>query len=273
MEGIAAGADVDVDAVWTANLLDELESLMNRTRVGHCSDIYAVSGNGYGASFAHGHNEDWPGIVKHYWFWTVLIPEAGADFQRCAGMTMPGTLVGWGATWNARGVYLTQNTLFPWKTTPGGLGSAFIQREAMCGEAGSRGLDAVVRALTAAPWSDGASVNLVDLRARRMANVEVHQGEHVTTEVTHAMGNFSHFNMYKTMLPLDQGPNALLRSSTHRQARVNAMPAPRCKKDIMAILSDTEDSEYPIFRDETLATLILDGDAGVLRVWCCGQSA
>mmetsp|Transcript_8929 Transcript_8929/g.23003 ORF Transcript_8929/g.23003 Transcript_8929/m.23003 type:complete len:198 (+) Transcript_8929:646-1239(+) len=169
-------------------------------------------------------------------------------------------------------MYLTQNTLFPYKSTAGGLASTFIQREAICGKAGSGGLDAVIHALTtsAGPWADGASVNIVDLKAKRMANVEVHQGQHAVTEVTEAMFNYSHFNMYKALQPGVVDP--LDTSTAHRQARVWALPAPHEKADIMRILSDRHDEAYPVFRDETLATLVLDGATGHLNAWCCGQS-
>ena len=45
------------------------------------------------------------------------------------------------------------------------------------------------------------------------------------------------------------------------------------KSDIRARLSDRADSEYPIFRNMTLHTLVLDGATGRLEGWCCGTAA
>ena len=56
LRGIADGANVTLDAVWTGILMIELENL-NSTSKDHCSDISAISKSGYRGGFAHGHNE------------------------------------------------------------------------------------------------------------------------------------------------------------------------------------------------------------------------
>lgn len=58
-------------------------------------------------------------------------------------------------------------------------------------------------------------------------------------------------------------------STLHRQARLDSLPPPRSVADVQARLSDTHDATWPIFRPMTLASLILDGASGALRVWCC----
>ena len=62
-------------------------------------------------------------------------------------------------------------------------------------------------------------------------------------------------------------------STVHRQARIDALPPARDADDIRGILSDHADPVLPIYRTMTLATLVLDGLTGKLRVWCCGTSA
>mmetsp|Transcript_40048 Transcript_40048/g.124702 ORF Transcript_40048/g.124702 Transcript_40048/m.124702 type:complete len:136 (-) Transcript_40048:90-497(-) len=106
-----------------------------------------------------------------------------------------------------------------------------------------------------------------------MANVETLCDEHAVQPVTQAMGNYSHFNMFKRLHPgtLDDPSHAA--STLHRQARVDALPAPRGYGDVVSVLSDTADAEYPVFREYTVGTFILDGASGVVRVWCCGQAA
>eukprot|EP00443_Scrippsiella_acuminata_P098762 CAMPEP_0115737310 /NCGR_PEP_ID=MMETSP0272-20121206/87747_1 /TAXON_ID=71861 /ORGANISM="Scrippsiella trochoidea, Strain CCMP3099" /LENGTH=291 /DNA_ID=CAMNT_0003181599 /DNA_START=79 /DNA_END=951 /DNA_ORIENTATION=- len=201
IKGIAEGSGLDLDSIWVLNLIEELESKMGlnplnppapKHREGHCSDIYAVSAQGYSGGFYHGHNEDWSGVVKDLWYLVELF---------------------------GHGIYMTQNTLFPRNSSVGGLGSVFMQREALCGKSGSRGVDAVVDAVTSHRWSDGGSVNIVDLRSRQMANIEIYEQDHVVTWVTAAMGNYSHFNNFKAYKPgVVDMPEP---SSVHRQARVD----------------------------------------------------
>ena len=289
IEGMAVGSRLPLDEMWAATLINELESLMTNgggqwppsdgslaspRRAGHCSDVYAVS---EGGGYAHGHNEDWPGPIWQFWYFVAYTAAPGAEFESCAGMVYPGGLVGWAGTWNAHGVYLTQNSLFPRKTLEGGLSSAFMQRNALCGTAtAGKGLDAIIGAMTAphagVGWSSGASVNLVSLHERRMANVEVHEARHSVHEVRmDGAANYSHFNMYKHLeVGVADGPE---NSTLHRQARVDALPPARSLADVKARLSDTADSAYPIFRDMTLTSLVLDGASGRLNVWCCHHSA
>ena len=153
------GAGLSVDYLWVATLINELEALMptpldEQRRPGHCSDIYAVPQGGTAHGIAHGHNEDWPGPIKNFWYF-LIVNSTASDGQpglsSCAGMMYPGGLVGWASTWNARGLFLTQNSLFPARSRPYGLASAFAQREAICGSNGAAtSLDEVVAALKAA---------------------------------------------------------------------------------------------------------------------------
>ena len=85
--------------------------------------------------------------------------------------------------------------------------------------------------------------------------------------------NYTHFNMYKHL----QGVAQIQEQSTlHRQARVDQLPAPADVADIKSRLGDASDAAYPIFREMTLASLVvhtLDGGAtGTLDVWCCHTS-
>lgn len=265
MRGIAEGAGIGLDKVWCLNLISSLEGLMGENRPGHCSDLYAVSAGGYQHGFGHGHNEDWSIIVKDLWYFVKYTALPGANFSSCAGMVYPGTLMGWTPAWNSHGMYQTQNSVFPKKSKSSGLSDVFIQRNAICGESGRHGIDGVLKALARKGWSVGASVNVVDLRARRMANVETHEDQHAMQEVTESMGNYSHFNMYKELMPgiLDE-PEL---STVHRQARVYALPALHSVEDIVARLSDTADADYPIFRNITIGTFVLDGNSGLFRTW------
>merc|ERR1712173_72785 len=109
--------------------------------------------------------------------------------------------------------------------------------------------------------------NLVDLKAERMANIEVWEDRRSVFEVSERMGNYTHFNMYKH-LELQNITDKIDASSVHRAAITDALPPPRTRADVMSILSDTTDPELPVFKNGTLATFILDGLTGQLDIWC-----
>jgi len=129
----------------------------------------------------------------------------------------------------------------------------------------------MVRALTVPGWSDGASMNIVDLRGRRMANVELWEDSSSVFEITDAIGNYTHFNEYKH-LTLEGGgsiddPRVFARDP--RQDQADTMAPPRSVADVKAVLSDSK-----IFRpDATLMTLVLDGSTGQLDVWSATPSS
>jgi hypothetical protein len=296
--GIAEGAGVAVDDAWVASLINELEALMpdkvRRQRQGtsapiggdgHCSDVYAVAEGGTARGIAHGHNEDWPGPIHDFWYWLSITRRIDGDgggsgggitrLASCAGLAYPGALIGWAPSWNDRGMYLTQNSLFPRNSKRGGLASSFVQREALCGAAGGDSLDAVVDALSPSRvggWAQAASVNIVDLNQKRMANVEIYEGRHAVYEVTKAPGaasNYSHFNHFKELGGVEE--DGKRKSSAHRQARLDELPPSRTVGDIARRLSDRADEAYPIFRNMTLTSILLNGDDGALHAWCCGH--
>jgi len=280
MQGIAAGAGVTMDQIWVANLINEIDARISQEvqdasfvlpwSMQHCSDEYGISGNGYEAGFAHGHNDDWSAEVGPYLYWLAISPspDANETISRCAGLAYPGTLVGWAPSWNDNGLFFTQNTLLPKRTRPGGLGAVFTQKRAICD---TDGIDQALASVTQPGWSSGASLNFVDLRNKRMANVEVWMDMNSVLEVTTEMGNYSHFNAYKHLctpsgFSID---NPLVGKADPRQNRSYVLPPVADTEDIRMRLSD------PLIyrRNKTLLTTILNGTTGMLDVWCCGVTA
>ena len=123
IRGIAYGANVSEDKVWCANLIPELESLMPptpATQVGHCTDIFSHNSNTNSSDISntnssttasaptvvHGHNEDWSESVKPLWYFVAYTAQPGADFESCAGVAYPGTLIGYAPAFGANQVYV-----------------------------------------------------------------------------------------------------------------------------------------------------------------------
>merc|ERR1719181_1392861 len=129
LRGMAEGAAVELDQVWAATMLSELEALMPRElrekyAFGHCSDIYAPE--------VLAHNEDWPGAIKQFWYFVAYHGNGSIPELRCAGMVYPGTILGWAGTWSDS-LFMTQNSLFAKQGRSRGLVAAFVQRRAVCG--------------------------------------------------------------------------------------------------------------------------------------------
>eukprot|EP00927_Polykrikos_kofoidii_P051530 TRINITY_DN45332_c0_g1_i1.p1 TRINITY_DN45332_c0_g1~~TRINITY_DN45332_c0_g1_i1.p1 ORF type:complete len:441 (+),score=38.31 TRINITY_DN45332_c0_g1_i1:87-1409(+) len=276
LRGIAEGANVSLDGIWVSNLLVELENLMHmdgriKTKE-HCSDIYAVAPDGFDKGFAHGHNEDWDMTVKKYWYFLAFDHDGSEasdklDFAGCAGVTYPGTLVGWVPTWNRHSMWLSANVLVPRHQRRGGLASSFIQRRAFCP---ARSLDEAIVGLTRKGWTGSVSMNVVDLRGKRMANIEVWEDIHSVLEVTSTMGNYSHFNEFKHLKMPDGTPidDPARFKTDKRQGRVDMLAPPRSALDVMERLSDPD-----VFRpNATIVTVVVNGTTGTLNVWCAKPS-
>merc|ERR1719277_1853102 len=94
----------------------ELEALMPdnwiKKHANHCSDFYYLHPHTLDV-LGHAHNEDWGGSAKEFYYYVKYTALPGANFSSCAGLSYPGTLIGWAPTWNEHGVFLTQNTLYP----------------------------------------------------------------------------------------------------------------------------------------------------------------
>jgi len=281
MQGIADGAGVPMDQVWVANLLVELDMNLNMLSNStdeyatdeHCSDVYAISDGGYANGFAQGHNEDETTLLrKYYYFLSYKLSPDQPGFRNCAGLSYPGTVFGGAPTWNEYGIYATQNTLHLRSLRQDGLACTLVQRRAIC-EAHT--MDEAIAGLADPEWGSGASMNLVDVRGKRMANMEIWENLSHVQEVTEKMGNYSHFNMYKHLnqavgwqvdapTPAD--------TSENRQGRLDELPPSRSAADIRQRLSDAAivRPNPRVLNKATIASLIVNGTTGQLDIWCCG---
>merc|ERR1740123_921378 len=81
MKGIAEGAEVTMDQIWVANLINEIDSLISHDHratftlpweMTHCSDEYAMSPSGFESGFAHGHNDDWSQVAASFLYFLAV---------------------------------------------------------------------------------------------------------------------------------------------------------------------------------------------------------
>lgn len=145
-----------------------------------------------------------PQQVGPLYYYIKYTAAPGADFASCGGLAYPGSLIGWGPTWNAHGIFHTVNTLLPRRIRPSGISTSFIQRDAICGFRRGDTVDEVLDGLARTRWSDGASINVVGTTPTTagIGNIETHEDQHSTVRLSDLMGNDSHCNAYKR-LPVD----------------------------------------------------------------------
>eukprot|EP01079_Euglenida_sp_SAG-EU17-18_P009312 gene9312-1677_t len=247
IQGIAHGAQVQEDYVWMMNLVEELGNIKDPVSgPERCSDIYASSTSAVWL----GHNEDWSEEIRPFVYFVVENVPANANITSCAGFSYPAMIPGSCLTFNPHGIVYTQNMLFPQAIRHGGLGSNFVNRQACKAQ---RAED-VVRSMAVHGQAMGFSLNVVSSHESVSFNMEVHQDQSHVHRVPHG-GNFSHFNMYKTMSPVPDQRNDT--STIHRQARVDQLPPSATGADIVSRLGDTTDPDWPIYRPITLITALV----------------
>lgn len=263
VRGIAEGAGISIQTGWAINLLQELENFMRpQLNVSdHCSDLFATDAG----SVWHGHNEDWSTDVGEWVYMVAYAATEDASFMPCAGFVYPGMIPGSALSFNPYGIAYTQNALFPAANRAFGLASNFVNRAA-CEQTS---LQDVHRVSSVLNQTMGFSLNVVSVHEKAAANFEVYEDACSRTLLpTDRPANSSHFNHYKHVQPApveSQGP--LQASSTHRQARVDALPPVRTGQDILQVLGDHADPDYPLYRTITLMTSLLDGATGVMQIW------
>jgi len=271
----------------------------SKTLEKHCTDVHLVraastSGEGTAALpalSALAHNEDdEQGAAANGYLVAARISggtgSSGSGYEYC-GFAYPGALVGWAWGFSGAGVAQTVNAMSPANQTTG-KACALAARDAL--QAVS--LADAVRRIDVGGLAAGLSFNLGQVAAPAGRgepppplpphyNVETSPGGNDVLEIAAGNGTgdggganvYYHTNVYLH----DLGNTADLGaqdSSWHRLARLEALPPPASTIDMLLMLGDTEDPEFPIYRNQTapdyattLNSLLLDFGAGTASVW------
>jgi len=171
---------------------------------------------------------------------------------------LPGLMYGWNQ-------YLTfsENAVFPVHINVGGLGDNLIGRDLLNAVSLQ---DAVSRA-GVENRACGISINIGIINNGFIANIEF-SADNIS--VYWIQGNYSHTNMYKH-LNVDQYSDE---SSIHRDHRINELPTVQGAQDILTVLGDTQDPQYPIYRNSsppdccsTCSSILFDLDAQLASIF------
>lgn len=206
------------------------------------------------------HNEDGNvALVGH----TYLVRVTLASGLSFTAYTYAGELPSCAFGFNSHGVAFTLNSVPPSneEILADGIGRNFISRDLL--EATDL-LDALNRVRTPNA-SVGHSYNLVDLRNRKILNIETASRNRSSIHEA-GLTPFFHANMY-LHLKVQQVQNE---SSICRQRRAALLPT-ESKDDILNLLGDCENKDYPIYMTgpmlHTLCTALIDLDDKTLSIF------
>jgi len=265
VEGMSYGSGVDFKTLFTLNVRNELSSFkVNGEKladtVEHCSD-YLVNGLNQADGTNEiliGHNEDgsWESRDISYLVTAHMYGEDVREAIRYTSFVYPGELPTDAFFWNEYGVIGTMNGLKPVTSLFGGLGRNFVSRHLV----GAKDIDDAISRSTMPNQATGHSFNIASTQEKRLLNVEVAPGvgdpnkdtifavtnvdDQLQCKDTTPPPSLFHANTYM-FLDVEENPST---SSQHRMDRAAELPKPRNSDDILLVLGDTEDVDYPLYR-------------------------
>jgi hypothetical protein len=283
IRGMATAAEVNLTEVQLFSLrpeittaimsgADEATAAAARTygaRMG-CTDIIVNAEN---AKFI-AHNEDWPPETRALMFLlTEITASDGKRVTQHHSLVYPGYIPGSSFSWTSTGLVFTTNWLSP--IPPNAESGRVARYWAACDLLQSSSIIDAVRRLSTVKHALGFSVNIADTITGMMANIEI-SPDKVDVFWIKDNNTYYHVNEYRRI----NVPALPSESSVHRAARIQEMPMSTIE-DALAILGDTKDLQFPIFRnasppDERLATLtsvVFDLKALTLTVYTANPAS
>ncbi|XP_040376902.1 uncharacterized protein LOC102699290 isoform X3 [Oryza brachyantha] len=222
-----------------------------------CSDVLLVSES----TAIAGHNEDANvALLGHTYVVKATSPDGSSSFT---AYTYAGELPTCAFGFNSNGVAFTLDSVPPARgeVVAGAIARNFVSRDLL--EATS--LDDAMNTVTSPDMSVGHSYNLMDVRRRRIVNVETASGNRFSVREAGA-APFFHANMYRH-LQVEQVHDE---NSMARERRA-AEWSPDSKEKALSLLGDTADGKYPIYMTGptlyTLCTVLVDLDEETMTIY------
>lgn len=259
-EGIARGADVPVLDYFFINnreVYDEAEAYDRKHAVNpdHCTVVAGFDMNN--ATLTVGHNEDWSKDAQDQ----IYILKATIGETTFIGLNYNVTVPGVSASINNYGLIQCVNDLYQ-NNTKIGVPKNYIARAIL----ELNMLDQAEKLIRNTPRASG--FNHVLAENREVRNIEiagdvvgvgsVHKKPYVHTN-HYLVGSMQEFEKFHT------------KSSEERYKRAKELLKPAMtKEDVIAILSDTQNTEYPICRaEETIASAVFSGFGTQFKAYFC----
>lgn len=259
IEGIARGAECAFEDLFLMNMRGEYRGYVSGKNDKGCSTLSLL--NDEHAVFAH--NEDGSLFFKD----SMYVVEAHITGRPSfTAFSYPGFLCGNAFGFNSEGICFCNNDVVPEKLEVG-RGRHFMARALF--EAAT--IEAAVEAVTPSGRAGGFNYTIGSVKQRRIVNVEVSPARHHVVEIR---GTDYRANHYLNLQYILQTVGASSRCRVKRATGLLEEKTPMGKADVLTILSDRKDPDFPIFRTglppddiATLATCVFDLDAGKVEIY------
>ncbi|KAK1284888.1 hypothetical protein QJS10_CPB20g02088 [Acorus calamus] len=264
LSGMADGSGVSALQLVLLNFRKEILPFLPKTAAvqespvtgdDDCSDVLVVNK----AMAIAAHNEDANvALVGH----TYLIKATLPGRLSFTAYTYAGELPSCAFGFNSYGMAYTLNSVPPIQDEifAGGIGRNFISRSLL----EATDIDDAMSRIRSCNVSVGHSYNLVDVRGRKIMNVETASRKRISVREVGSTP-FFHANMYMHLqVEQVQDENSICR---HKRA---AQLSAHSEAEILSILGDTDNEKYPIYMSGptlyTLCTALIDLDKQTLSI-------
>ena len=259
IKGIAEGSGRPFEEIFLINMRGEYRSYTKSSTGRGCSTVSVVTDE----YAAFGHNEDGLALFKDgIYVVDVHLP----DRPSFTAFSYPGFLCGNAFGFNSEGICFCNNDVQP-SNIEVGVGRHFISRSLL----ESQSIEDAIDRITPPDRAAGFNYTIGSVKQRRIVNVEVSPRQHIVTEIK---GTDFRANHYIDLNGIEQiiGPSSRLRVK-RATSLINGMDT-FSNSDILTVLTDQQNPEYPIFRTAqppddiaTLVTCVFDLDTKQLAIY------
>ncbi|RCV23573.1 hypothetical protein SETIT_5G017400v2 [Setaria italica] len=223
---------------------------------GDCSDVLLVSDSTAIAA----HNEDGNvALLGHTYLVRATLPD-GLSFT---AYTYAGELPSCAFGFNSNGVAFTLDSVPPVndEIVAGAIARNFVSRDLL----EAKNLDDAMHRICSPSVSVGHSYNLMNVRGRRIVNVET-ASRNRSAVLEAGAAPFFHANMYRHLqVKQVQDENSISREKRAARCSVDS------KETALSLLGDTADDKYPIYMTgptlHTLCTVLVDLDEEKMTIY------
>jgi hypothetical protein len=257
LEGLAEGAGRPFEELFLVNMRGEYTGYL-RSQAHGCADCAVVTDE----AALFGHNEDASPAFRGNLY---IVHAQIVGVPAFTALSYPGFLCGNAFGFNAEGICFSVDDVQPQKMRVG-IGRHFIARSLL----ESRSLDDAIERVTVAGRASGFSYTIGSIPERRIVHVEVAPEVHRLRQIRRP---YFHANHYLELDSVDQVIHPSSRARVERADALLRRVASPDAGDILSILGDRADEQYPIYRTATppdrlmtLCTALFDLDARRLQI-------
>jgi len=271
VKGMSVGSGIPFENLMLVMFRPEIDTILRKKNSKFdiseideaCSDVFFLINDG--TSYLLGHNEDANPLVQNSSFWinaNLLYKQTNTDTSSFSAYSYP-QLPGVAFGYNENIVY-SMNSVSPVEVVVGGIARYFIARDVLHATDIEDAISRVSELNVALGFNMNIAAKIGNIK--HMYSVEIGPGGKNSVKLVGGCGGgtYYHFNMYRRLDVTQYDSNSTL----HRQVRADQFALPENSSDVLDILGDNQDKEYPIYRNGqapdsgsvTVSTVLFDLD-------------